>query len=460
MIENNKNNRLSSLLRGVALGVVAVSLFSFAASSAKAELLEEAMAEAYATNPTLQSVRAALRATDEQMSLARSGYRPNITARGTADAQYNDTNPGGDDSQYPVAASVSVTQPLYRGGRTTAAVEQARNLIYSQRADLLSSEQDTLLAVAEAYLDVVRDTAVLGLNRNNESVLERQLEASQDRFRVGEITRTDVSQSEARLSDATAQRIGAEAQLQNRIATYINVVGHEPVDLYQPTITAKLPETLDEVTETALQNNPTIIRAEYAHQAAMSSVDQIEGELYPEVNLIGTLSHTLDPIDGIDSRTSGSVRAQLDVPLYQSGSVSSRVRAARQTAAQRSLEVEVARRSVTALSIQAWENYVSSLATIEARQAQVTANEVALDGVRQETTVGSRTVLDLLNAEQELLDSNVVLVGAERDALLAGFQLLSATGRLTALDLELDVVDYDFIEHYDEVENQFWGTAP
>ncbi|WP_193552231.1 TolC family outer membrane protein [Oleisolibacter albus] len=427
-------------------------------SPAHAQSLQEALSQAYQSNPTLESQRAALRATDELVPQARSGFLPTLSAEGDIGRNRQEQDEA-ISAWTEKSVGVTLTQPVYRGGQTVAAVDRAEALVQAQRASLASTEQDVLLSAATAYLDVVRDQAVRQLNINNEQVLRRQLEASNDRFRVGEITRTDVSQSEARLSGAISSRIQAEGQLSASRATFTRLIGTVPGQLVQPKTNFVLPASQDEAVSLAEQNNPSVIAARFNERAASAAVDQVTGELLPSVNIVGSYQRIWDRPTANGAIDSGSLTARLTVPIYEAGATTSRVREAKQTVGQRRNQVDEAVRQARSTAVSAWEALVTARATIESNQAQVRSSEIALEGVRQEATVGSRTVLDVLNAEQELLDARVNLVTAQRDEVVAVFQLLSATGQLTAGRLDLGVTTYNYEDHYNKVRGKIWGVS-
>ncbi len=436
----------------------AVALAVGLAGPVSAQSLEEALAAAYQSNPTLEAQRAQLRATDELVPQARSGFLPNVEISG--DVGRVRTEQGAQVGVIsPRNVDLNVSQPIYRGGRTSAGVSRAENLVQSQRATLIAAEQDVLLDAATAYLNVVRDQAVLDLNINNEQVLRRQLEASQDRFRVGEITRTDVSQAESRLARALADRIQAEGLLSASRAEYARLVGAAPGKLNQPSPTIALPNTLDETVSLAVDNNPTVISAKFAEAAAEDGVDVARGQLLPSVSVVGNVGRSWNQTRQDTFSDSASVVARVTVPLYQAGLATAQVREAKQTASQRRAQVEAQVRASREVAIRAWEALVTARASIQALRSQVRSAEIALEGVRQEATVGSRTVLDVLDAEQELLNARVQLVRSQRDELVAAFQVLSATGQLTAGRLGLPVQSYDYEANYREVRNKLWGTS-
>ncbi len=437
----------------LAAGLVAVS------ASTKAQDLLEALALAYSTNPQLASAQAQLRAVDEQVPLAKSGFLPNVSANASVDQTWSSTNPGVAEQRNGKNLSVSITQPLYRGGRTLAAMRQARAQVDAQRALLRSAEQSLLLQATTAYVDVVRDQAILALNINNESVLERQLEAAQDRFRVGEVTRTDVSQAESRRAGALAGRVQAAGDLQASIATFQAVMGVAPAELSQPELAVALPASREQAIEIARDLNPDLMAARAQEDAAREGIDLVFGEFLPTVNLVGTISRSFDGSTFFNRQRTDQVVAQLTVPLYQSGGVSARVRSAKQSASQALADVESTQRAVEETVIAAWEDLIASRASIEAFEAQVLASEIALEGVRQEAQVGSRTTLDILDAEQEFLNAQVDLVTAQRNEVIAVFSLLAATGQLSPQTLNLDVRVYDPTAYQERIDNRFFGTS-
>ena len=458
--------RLPIWLAGATLGAVWIT------GPAAAQLtLQEALALSYETNPTLLAEIANLRATNELIAQALAGYRPTVEAEGSYGAEWNETVSNEididgvsrrlTDSDFidPASVGINLSQPIWQGGRTPAQVRQAENLIQSGRAQVISTEQSVLLDAATAYMDVVQNQAVLELQINNEQVLERQLEATQDRFEVGEVTRTDVSQAESRLAGAVADRINAEGTLSSSRAEFERVIGVFPGTLEPPRPLVGLPTSLEETIALAEVNNPAVVGAEFTERASQEGVDVARADLLPQIFLRGAVRHDHDPQDLVERVDTASVTAQITVPLYQAGAVTSRVREARHVANQNRIQIDEARRTSIEGAISAWEGLVTSRAAINSLVAQVRAADIALEGVQQEALVGARTVLDVLDAEQELLDARVGLVQAQRDEVVAGFQVLSAVGQLTARDLGLPVEYLDFDSHYDEVRNLWWGTS-
>src|SRR3954471_10520017 len=332
--------RWSNRIWGVSLANALVLAVS--SHPAGAQSLEEALARAYVSNPTIESQRAQLRATDELVPQALSGYRPTVEAGANAvnsnviarlsPAERQRLRTSRRKQEVTVQSrtiDLNVVQPLYSGGRTQAGTKQAEALFQAQRATLLSTEQTVLLNGATTYLDVVRDQAVVDLNINNEQVLRRQLNAARDRFNVGEITRTDVGQAESRLARAVSDRIQAEGLLSASRALYTRLIGTSPGRLSAPRLVFDLPASREETVALSESNNPIIITAEYSETAARNAVDAVRGEMLPSANLRGTLSRGWEPSVTSDRQDSASVTANVTIPLYQAGSTESRVREAR-----------------------------------------------------------------------------------------------------------------------------------
>lgn len=434
---------------------------SFALTApATAQTFEEALANAYLTNPGLQAARAELRATDETVNQAIANWRPNVEFNTSAgfDRVENATSfQGSRQLRKPRSGEISVEQDLYRGGRTVAETEQREFEVQAQRAELAEVEQTVLLDAATAYMNVVRDQAVVDLQANNERVLLRQLEATRDRFSVGEVTRTDVSQAEARLARAKADRIQAEGDLENARTNFERVVGMSPSSLTAPPFKYELPDTQEMAISEASKKNPSVVSALFVEKAAQKNVRKVEGELLPSLSLEGSLRKSADESSTGSTRESSQIIATLTIPLYQQGSVSSRVREAKQQAAQRRLEHDDERRAAIEVARTAWEDLATARARIEAFKIEIQSSEIALEGVRQEANVGSRTVLDVLDAEQELLDAQVNLVRAQRDEFVAASELAAAVGKLTAKEYKLPVDYYDELEHYNKVRDKIYG---
>lgn len=428
-----------------------------------AETLQEAMADAYKQNPTLQAKRVELRAVDETLAEALSGYRPTLSVDANMGVSKSDSNStsltsSSDETLTPRAAALTVTQPLFRGGRTVAATNRAEYDIKSVQADLHQTEQQILLAAVAAYMDVLHDRAVVELNQSNQNVLDRQLKATEDRFTIGELSRTDVSQAESRLERAKAGVITAQGQLATSQARYERIIGHLPgPQISRPDGLANLPASRQDAIDTAQQNNPQITSAIFREKSAIEVVDEIRGLELPEVYLTGSASSAWEQFSDGDQTDETSALVQLSFPFYQGGAVMARTRAAGEVANQRRLQLTETGRAVAELAGSSWDALATTRANIEAFNASIKAAEVALEGVKQEQDVGSRTVLDVLDAEQELLDARVNLVRAQRDEVVASYTLLAAVGRLTAQELKLTDEIYDPMRHYKDSRSRWFG---
>jgi outer membrane protein len=432
--------------------------------------LAEALAAAYANNPTLQSSRAQLRATDENVPQALAGWRPTVILQGSAGyANGREITPtGAEGGGFATsstksdigAAQASLTQPLYRGGRTRAGTNRAENQVRAQRARLIAQEEQTFTDTVNAYVGVIQDQQLLTLNINNEHVLARQLQATNDRFRVGEITRTDVAQAEAALAGATAQRQTAEGNLATARAQYQRVIGYlPPADLVEPQ-PLKLPvRNQQEAVTVAAANNPTVLAAQFDDAQARDAVDLAFGALMPTLSLQGsTFQQNNQSLPNTNIR-GYQLLATLSVPVYQGGAEYSAVRQARQTEQQARKTLDDTRRAAIQQAIQAWDTLIAARATVESTRSAIRANQIALEGVEREAIVGSRTTQDVLNQQQQLLNSQVTLVQNLASLITASYTVASAIGRLTARDLNLPVPLYDDTAYYNAVRNRWIGTG-
>ncbi len=437
----------AALLAGVALVAVA--------GPVSAETLQEALETTYETNPTLLAARAELRATDEGVQQAKAGWRPTVTLRATVGRTETD-EPITTISE-PWQTTFSASQPIFSGGRTLASFSRAKALVRAGRASLLATEQQVLLSAVTAYVDVLRDTAVVELSRNQVSVLEHQRQASQDRFDVGEITRTDVAQAEARLSRSRTSLIAAEAQLAASRASYERVIGRAPEGLEEAAALPALPDSLEAAVAEARDRNPQVVAAREIERASSYGINLAIGALLPTVSLDAIWTRGEDEATGGSRNESTTVQGVLTMPIYQGGDEYSAIRQARETNSKNMLEIAEAERSVIEQATNAWENLRAARSSIESNRKQVEASVIAYEGVVQEAEVGARTTLDMLDAEQELLDARVSLVRAERDQLVAAYALLAATGRLDAGTLGLNVEVYDPLDHYNGAAGDWLG---
>lgn len=419
-----------------------------------------ALAATYENNPTLKAARAETRAVFERLPQAEAGWRPTVTANANVTGTTGSTDPdmGGDDSYLTRGAGLNLNQPLYRGGRTLAETSAARNVIRSQIAALDLTEQQVLLQAVTAYLDVLRDEALLKLATNNQNVIAQQFDATRQRFEVGELTRTDVSQSEARQARADSEVITAKATIRSSRATFERVIGYQPENLGFPITVLDLPTTLEDAVAYAEKWNPRVRAAEHAHRASEDDVDSQFGNLLPTVSLTGDLTKSYEPSGSLDSSDGAAVGVVASMPLYEAGSVRSRVRQTKKISNQRYSQILEAKRVAREQVVVAWENLAAARAEVVSRLAQVEASEVARFGVKQEADLGSRTVLDTLDAEQELLDAQVALVGASRNEVVAMYSLASALGVLTPKTLGFGDKVPDYNREIESVRMNLFGT--
>jgi outer membrane protein len=451
------------------------------ARGAAAQTLPDAMALAYTSNPTLLAARAQLRATDENVPRALAGWRPTVSV--TASGGYVDSrsralvtnfSPATGNfyfAQPPVApntirlerqtlaAGVAVTQPIFRGGRTVASTRQAENQVLAQRARLLATEQQVLADTVRAYLDVIQFQEQLRLLINNEQVLTEQLRATNERFRVGEITRTDVAQAESRLAQARAQRAQAEGNLQTSRASFQRVVGIVPQRLIAPQPLKPPIASASEAGQAASTNNPAVVAALFDEASARDNIDIQVSALMPQVSAVGQAFRNDNTALPHTRFTGAQITAQLTVPIYQGGAEYAAVRQARQQAQQQRQVVDDSRRQATQSATAAWESLQAARAQVDSVRVAIRAQEIALDGVQREAIVGSRTTLDVLNAEQELLTQRQALVSALTTVVVQSYLLAQALGRLTAQDLGLDVDYYDMRAYYNAVRNRWAGLG-
>lgn len=444
------------LLRHVAaVGIATASLAL--GTAAQAESFKQALVNAYRSNPTLQAERARQRGTDELVPSAKSGWRPVISASGDITYRATDTDVTTDKDATSKSLNIQLAQPLFRGFKTVEGVAQAKETVRAGRQQLLAVEQDVLLDAATAYMNVIRDRRILSLREQNVGNLQRQANAAKARFDAGEVTRTDVSQARARVSGAKAQVASARATLAESSARYAAIIGHKPDKLASPGF-ASNPKSLSSALEVARSVNPNILAATHVQLAQEHAIEVVKGDLLPSASLEAAAGVTADPQDGVDRSSYGQIAGVVNVPLYEGGKVYSAVRQAKQLESQRRIEIVAAGRSVTQGVTTAWSYFGASREAIVSAKAQVSAAAEALEGVRQEYLVGSRSTIDVLNAEQEVINARINLVAAEHDQVLASYQLQAAIGKLTARKLGLPGPYYDAEENYQRVKKKWIGT--
>ena len=448
---HSTTRRIGALVLLTALLVGASAPFHGAA----AQTLEEALVLAYQNNPTLQAQRARLRAVDEEVPEALAGWRPTIEIAGDVGALYSNTDGmipnSGSSTVAPYGVGLTAIAPVYQGGRVAAQIESAENRVSAGRSQLQAVEQTILLDTATAYMDVLRYLAEIELSLSSERVVRRQLQAAQDRLDVGEVTRTDVAQAEARLAQAGAERVAAEGGMMSARAVYRRVTGEPPGELSWPPVPMGLQESEEDALAAAAEGNPSIAAASFIAHASEADIDTAASALRPQVSIVGNARQRFDPSDLIESTADASLMATVRVPLYQGGAANARIRQSKQIAAQRRLELDQARRAVQEQVAHAWRALTAARAQITAFKSQVAAAAVALDGVEQETRVGLRTTLDVLDAEQEHFKAQLNLVRAKREEIVAAYRLKAAVGALTARQLGLPVDLYDPEVHYRSV---------
>lgn len=429
---------------------------------ARAETLESALARAYVGHPALNSQRAGVRATDENVPRALAGFRPRMAATGDVGVLNQQGNQGSQRfnlTTVPRGVGLQVEQSVFDGNQTFNSTRQAESQVLGARETLRNQEMTTLFNAAQSYMNVLRDTATLELQRNNVEVLEEQLRQTQDRFNVGEVTRTDVAQAEARLAGARSQASLAEANLRTSIAGFRQNVGVEPRSLAPGRPADRfLPPNLATALGIGLREHPAIVAGLHGVDVAELQVKVNEGQLYPTVGLTGAVTQRFDVSGPNSDVLSGSIVGRLSIPIYEGGAVYATIRQAKETAGQRRIDVETTRDQVRAAIVSAWGQLEASRAQIIASQAQVQANETALAGVREEARVGQRTTLDVLNAQQELLNARVNLITAQRDRVVASYAVLQAVGRLTTQFLRISTAQYSAKQHYDQVKGLWYGV--
>ena len=427
-----------------------------------ASTLRDVLSYTYENSWAINAEREGLKATDEEIAIAKSGFRPNVAAVGSAGRTYNkntyDYTPVEDEKYLnPTTMALQVKQPIFSGLSTVQSVNAAKSQVRAGRQNLASTEQSTLLDAVAVYMDTIRDEAVLELRKNNEKVLKEHLASYRKRYKVGDLTKTDVAQSEARLSGATAHRIAAEGNLKVSRANFFSVVGLEPENLTDvKTVDFDLPLSLEQAMDLAMEHNPQIKAAKYAKDAASYTVKAKKGTLLPQVDVTAAAGHQREQLS-VEKADYWQIHANLTVPLYQSGAEYAGIRQARQLENKYRILWDKTVQDVRARVISAWESYTASKAQVSSIESQIKASKMALDGVIREAKVGSRTVLDVLDAEQEHLDNQVALVQTHRNEIVSAYALLAAIGQLNPDVLHLDITNYDAAEHYQDIKNKWIG---
>ena len=446
-------------LQGLAL---VAFLLACQSATTQAETLKDALVEAYHHNPTLNAGRAGLRVTDETVPQALSGWRPTVTATGLVSHSLSYST-GAGNSIYLAPSQESLTikldQPVFRGFRTVESTASAESQVKAGRQQLLVTEEQVLLNGVKAYVDVLRDRKIVDYRQRNLNALKTQGNATNERFKAGELTRTDTALANAQIAGAQASLALATANLKSSESNYEQIIGHKPGRL-APAPAAKSPASLQQSYEIAHETNPQILAAAHTTEVYEHQVGVTASGLLPQADLIGNYNLTENQGAGTNqpaSQSTLSVEGVVTVPIYEAGLVYSQTRQAKQRVSQGRLNVIDAVRQVRAAVATAWETYVATRQATVSNAASVSASQLAYDGLRQEFNVGSRSTTDVLNAELTLLNAQIAEVTAQHDQLFASYQLQSAIGHLTGYHLHLGII-YDPVENYNRVRNKWIGT--
>lgn len=429
------------------------------AANAHQYTMESLLASAYNRNPDINSSREALKAADEEVNQAYSGYLPELSA--TISNGYNNSGTAATSKQkfYPDSQSLNLSQGIFGGGETYYAVEAAKNRILAARNELRSTEQEFLLEAINSYIELIFTKKVLILAENNETILNEQLRASRERFIIGDATRTDVAQSEARLANAVSNRVVANGDYTNAKSNFKRIFQMDPPDfLPMPTSLPKIPETFDEAMTQAVRKNPDLNRAKHLLEVRDAEIDVRMSQLYPQLDLSGAVQRR-DSVSGANlvETEAESLTLSLTIPLYAQGVTYSRVREANNRKKQSDFDYQAALNSVRDQVVQAWQGLTTTASNIEATKASLVASEYALEGVREEQKEGARTILDVLDAEQERFQAEVGHARAIKDSVLAVYTLKSVVGELSPSSLGLPVGDYNPEVHYEQIKNKLIG---
>jgi len=420
---------------------------------------------AYQNNPQLNAQRASARATDEAVPQALSAYRPKVSATMSGGLQYtNELTAVGTSRTFeglnsPHAVGLTVNQTLYNGNQTANKVRSAEAQVFGAREALRLLEQTVLLSAATIYMDYLRDAAILEVQRSNTKVLELTLRQTRDRYSAGLVTPTDVAQSEAQLAAGKTQELAAEATLTTTRANFRRIIGNEPLNL-QPAspVDRFLPATLREAINLALIENPNVTSAMYGVDVNFLTVKINEGALLPTISLQATVQRSWQQTITQVRQFSASTTAQASVPVYQGGAEYSLIRQSKETLEQQRLVLEQTRDQARADLVTAWGQLLAAKSQVAATQSQVEASEIAYLGTTKEAQVGQRTVIDILNAQQTLVNARLALVTAQHDRIVASYAVLSAIGRLSPQVLRLPTATYDASVHYHQVRNNWFGV--
>lgn len=430
--------------------------------AACAETMQEALAQAYSSNPTLNAARAQTRSVDENIAIAKSAMRPQIFGNADYGKSWSETELASgirtSSNLRPGGFGVTISQSLFDGFKTRNNVEAAQAAIFASRETLRNTEQNVLFDAASAYMNVIRDQAIASYRSQNLEFLNELVRSERTRFDVGESTRTDVAQAQASQAAAQAQLSAARAQLQSSIAVYRQIIGSDPKHLKGPAgVDRLLPGQVEKALEIAFAEHPAILATKYLVDQADWNVKSAESSLLPTIQLQGSASRRFDSVSRGSTTDSASVTAKLSVPIYQGGGVSATVRQNKEVLGQRWIEVDQTVDSVRAAVVSAYSQLQSAQASRVANESQLRAARLALQGSVEERNVGQRTTLDVLSNQQDVINAQLSLANSERDTIVASYAVLSAIGRLSAERLKLAVVRYDPVEHFEVVKDKWYG---
>lgn len=434
----------------------------------RAQSIDQTLIQAYRNNPDLNAARAGVRVANEGVPAALSGYRPSVSATVTASGQYSEVGSGSvrgappfhaSTRSFPRSATLTATQTIYDGNRTANSVRQADQNVMVARETLRNSEQTVLLASATAHMNVLREQATLDLRKRAVEVFREQLRATRDRFAVGEVTRTDVALAESSLQGALATQSAAESDLANSRAVYMQQVGTQPGRLNPArTVERLLPRSLDAAVISGQSEHPAIRGARHGADAQLLQVRIAESALYPTLGISASLFRGADQSQAYQV-TSASIGATLTIPIFANGGRDyATIRAAKEGYGQRRIQIETATASVRQAVVQSWAALQAARSQIQAAEEQVRAQTIAVNGIREEYKVGQRTIIDVLNATQNLFSARVALVQAQRDRVVLSYSVLAAMGRLNAQRLALHTEVFDPTQHYQQVRDLWMGV--
>jgi outer membrane protein len=457
------------IVTGTAAAVLLLA--SIGVTPGLADTIDAALVRAYQNNPQLNAQRAQVRFTDENVPQALSGYRPRVAVTASAGTQYTDTlsTQGGNANNLvktgihgvnaPRSVGTTISQTVFNGFQTANRTRLAEGQVSGAREGLRFLEQSVLLSAATIYMDYLRDAAIVEVQKSNVRVLEQTLKQTNDRFNVGEVTRTDVAQSEAQLAAGRTQLLTAESNLVTTKANFRRIIGNEPEALAPGSpVDRFLPRSLPAAVDLGLTENPNVTAAMFGIDVGYLQIKVNEGALLPTVTLVGSVQQSYEQTLTFYRQFGASATAQLSVPIYQGGAEYSLIRQSKENLSQQRLNLEQVRDQTRSNVVTAWGQLVAGKAQVASAQSQVSASEIALNGVREEAKAGQRTTLDVLNAQQALVNARVALVTAQHDRVVASYAVLNAVGRLAPQVLGLNTTVYDPSVHYHQVRDSWAGV--